>query len=145
MGNVTSRSRLQREKLEHFYFMHVSSLIIYPESKQKFIKFLRAGHRNDESGVLTHIKCFDLCNTFLYNPELICDSEQMYELFLACPSYEWESRLEEAIYFDKQTHIHYIRVKRVLNELKCESVHNIECHHDYKRFKMYLLRKLNIH
>lgn len=130
------------EQIEHFTMMNVANLLVHAEGKELFKNFLRIGHRNDKSEAMIMLECHEMCTQFLCNLHLIDDADRLDDLFALCPSYTWEQRITGAIGSDKRSHSGHVEIKRILNELKCDCVHNIECHRDYGRFRQELLRKI---
>lgn len=137
-------STLTFEQIEHFAMMNIASLIVHPEGKPLFKNFLRVGHRNDKSEAMEFLECFEICEKLLKHLNLIHDDDQLDELFAVCPSFTWEERITEAVKKDKKHHLNsHVETIHVLNELKRNCIHNIECHRDFGRFHMELLRKIN--
>lgn len=130
------------EQIEHFTMMNVASLIVHTDGKELFKNFLRIGHRNDKSEAMKLLECHEMCAKFLCNLHLIDDADQLDDLYALCPSFTWEQRIQDAIDNDKRTQTPHTEIKRILNDLKCECVHSIECHRDYGRFRQELLRKI---
>lgn len=130
------------EQIEHFTMMNVANLIAHTDGKELFKNFLRIGHRNDKSEAMQMLECHEMCTKFMCNLHLIDDADQLDDLFALCPSFIWEQRIQDAIDSDKRAQASHTEIKRVLNELKYDCVHNIECHRDYGRFRQELLRKI---
>lgn len=130
---------LTYEEIEHFAIMNVSTLIVHSTGKNLFRNFLRIGYRQDKSEAMVHLECFEMCDKFLRNINLIREQAAIDDLLSLCPSYSWEQKITDAIETHSMNH-HVIR--EVLNDLKDECVHSIECHNDYDRFRRELLRKI---
>lgn len=129
---------LTYEEIECFAKMSVSCLVVHKTGKRLFENFLRIGYHNDKSEVLMHLKCFEKCNQFLRNLQImIHDQDSIQEFTSLCPSFVWEQRFTSSI----QTNNLQI-LQQTLNDLKLECVQNIECNNDYDRFKRELLRKI---
>lgn len=132
---------LTYEEIEHFAMMNVSTLIVNTSGKTLFRNFLRIGHRHDKSEALVHLECFEMCDKFIRNINLIIDQDSIDDLYSSCPSFLWEQRITDAIQKSTPDHRSH-NTRQVLNELKRECVHNIESHNDYDRFRRELLRKI---
>lgn len=130
------------EQIEHFTMMNVANLVVHADGKELFKSFLRIGHRNDQSEAMKLLECHEMCAQFLRDLHLIDDADRLDDLLALCPSYAWEQRITGAIDSDKRTQSGRAEIKRTLNELKGDCVHNIECHRDYGRFRQELLRKI---
>lgn len=136
-------STLTFEQIEHFAMMNIASLIAHSEGKPLFKNFLRIGHRNDKSEAMEFLECYEMCEKLLKHLHLIHDHDQLDDLFAVCPSFTWEERITEAVEKDKKHHYHsHVEAIHVLNELKRNCLHNIECHRDFGRFHAELLRKI---
>lgn len=130
------------EQIEHFTMMSVANLVVHAEGKELFKNFLRIGHRNDKSEAMKLLECHEMCAQFLRDLHLIDDADRLDDLLALCPSYAWEQHITGAIDSDKRTQSGRAEIRRILNELKGDCVHNIECHRDYGRFRQELLRKI---
>lgn len=126
---------LTYEEIEHFSMMNVSTLIVHPIGRSLFQNFLRIGHRHDKSEAVLHLECFEMCNKFLKNNNMLRDQAMIDDLLSLCPSYLWEEKIREKISNQES-------MCQVLNELKIECVQSIECHNDFDRFRRELLRKI---
>lgn len=128
---------LTYEQIEHVALMSVRSLIIHPTGIRLFENFLRIGHQTDKSEAMAYLECYEMCEKFLKNLNLIHTSELVDDLYALCPSFSWEERLASSVETnDIQS------VRQCLIDLKRECVHSIECHNDYDRFRQELLRKI---
>lgn len=125
---------LTYEEIEHFAMMNVSTLIVNTTGKTLFQNFLRIGHRHDKSEAMVHLECFEMCDKFIRNINLIKDQDSIDDLFSLCPSFVWEQKITDAISTNS--------TRQVLNDLKRECVHSIESQNDYDRFRRELLRKI---
>lgn len=131
------------EQIENFTMMNVANLISHTDGKELFKKFLRIGHLNDKSEAMKLLELHEMCTKFLCDLRLIDDADQLDDLLAMCPSFTWEERITDAIDRDKRTtHSQHTDIVRILNDLKTDCVHNIECHRDYDRFRQELLRKI---
>lgn len=128
------------EQIEHFAMMNVSSLIVHSTGKTLFQNFLRIGHCDDKSEAMVHLECYELCEKFLRNIQMIEDNDDVEHLLSVCPTFVWEQRITNAKINNSSDQRDGIR--QVLNDLKRECVHSIECHNDYDRFRRELLRKI---
>lgn len=133
-------SQLKFEQVEQFAMMSVSAIVMHPTANPLFHNFLRIGHRTDKSGALLSLECYELCDKIINNTSSnnADDIEALIEL---CSSFEWEEKLNALYGSDKKLHDKY-NLMQLLNELKRECVLNIECHHDFVRFRKELLRKI---
>ncbi|XP_031619241.1 uncharacterized protein LOC116338250 [Contarinia nasturtii] len=132
---------LTYEQIEHFAMMNVSTLIQHSTGKTLFQNFLRIGHRHDKSEAMIHLECYEMCDKFLRNSQLYEDQDLIDHLLSLCPTYTWEQRITDTLENNSGDH-RYHRIRHVLNDLKRECVHSIECHNDYDRFRRELLRKI---
>lgn len=125
------------DQIEHFAMMNVHTLIVHPVGKKLFQNFLRIGHLTDRSEAMDLLDCYELCDKIQRNRHLIHNQDTIDSLLSTCPSWAWEERITNVIENNNNNHL-----QQILNDLKIECIHSIECHHDFDRFKRELLRKI---
>lgn len=132
-------SQLTFEQIESIAMMNVTGIIQNAEANKLLKTFLQIGHRSDKSNALLLVECYELCERVLGD----CDSyrDHLDDLFELCPSFLWEQKINDACDAATPDHIHH-QLEEVLRALKKECVNNIECDHDFTRFRRELLRKI---
>lgn len=132
-------SQLTYEQIESYAMMNVNGIIHNAEANKLLKTFLQIGHRSDKSNALLLLECYELCERIL--GDLDSYRDHLDDLFELCPSFLWEQKINDACEADTPDHIQRL-LKEVLTALKKECVGNIECDHDFTRFRRELLRKI---
>lgn len=132
-------SQLTYEQIESFAMMNVNGIIHNDEANKLLKTFLQIGHRSDKSNALLLLECYELCERIL--SDLDGYRDHLDDLFELCPSFLWEQKINDACEADTPDHIQRL-LNEVLTALKKECVGNIECDHDFTRFRRELLRKI---
>lgn len=131
-----SCSELTVDEVKRYSTMNVAALLGDSKAKQLFVTFLSMGHRTDESGAMTALRCYDLCDRLL-NISANRTNDEYDNLRDVCPSFAWEQRLDAAIdQCDEDA------LRTFFASLMFETKRTIELHRDYGRFKEALLNKL---
>lgn len=130
-------TELNYEQIESFAMMSASRLLNNIIGNRLFKTFLKIGHKNDKSGALIAVECYEICDKMLAHPGHY--RSYLDELIEVSPSYVWEEQLIDTLeQSDSDT-----RFPRLLKELKTESISTIECHRDFDRFREELNRKID--
>lgn len=132
-------TNLTFEQIEQFSMMSASGLVTHPLCKLLFRNFLKIGHRTDKSNALLSLECYEICDKLLNEKQF--NSDIVDELIEMCPSFVWETKINNAIDYTTKTNDKQ-QITHLLNELKRDCVNTIECHNDFDRFRKELLRKI---
>lgn len=132
-------SQLTYEQIESYAMMNVNGIIHNAEANKLLKTFLQIGHRSDKSNALLLLECYELCERIL--SDLDSHRDHLDDLLELCPSFLWEQKINDACDADTSDDVHRL-LDEILMALKKECVGNIECDHDFTRFRRELLRKI---
>lgn len=132
-------SQLTYEQIEAYAMMNVTGIIHNAEANKLLKTFLQIGHRSDKSNALLLLECYELCERILADLDEYRD--HLDDLLELCPSFLWEQKINDACDADPPDRVHRL-LDEILTALKKECVGNIECDHDFTRFRRELLRKI---
>lgn len=131
-------SELTFEQIEMYAMMNVNGIMHNEDSKKLLKTFLKIGHRSDKSNALILVECVEYCERIQSN--LDAHQDHLDDLMEVCPTFLWEQKINDACEA-KPDEVNQ-QLNEVLNALKKECLSNIECDHDFSRFRRELLRKI---
>lgn len=112
--------------LEHISLIEIINDTIY---RKLFTKFLYENQPNQGESMNT-LKRFILCQRILRNTNIF-DVEEIFEkLIELCPTFLWEQKIKNLSHKGEKD-LNFIYV---MENLKWESLIELICHNDYKRF-----------
>lgn len=132
-------SQLTYEQIESYAMMNVKGIIHNAEANKLLRTFLQIGHRSDKSNALLLLECYELCERI--SNDLDSYRDHLDDLLELCPSFLWEQKINDACDADTPDDVQR-QLDDILVALKKECAGNIECDHDFTRFRRELLRKI---
>lgn len=132
-------SELTFEQIENYAMMNVKGLMHNEDGKKLLKTFLKIGHRSDKSNALILVECYEYCERIL--SDLDAHQDHLDNLLEVCPTFLWEQRINDACEAKTTDEVNQ-QLDEVLSALKKECLCNIECDHDFARFRRELLRKI---
>lgn len=129
-----SRSKLTNGGIESHAMKRVESILKNEESKKLLREFLQKGHKNDKSAALVRLECYELADRISYDLER--NQKYLDDLIEVCETILWEEKINRAREADSLDEL-----KEVLSALKVDCVREMECNHDFTRFRRNLIEK----
>lgn len=112
----------------------VESILKNEESKKLLREFLQKGHKHDKSAALVRLECYELADRI--SSDLERNQKYLDDLIEVCETVSWEEKINSARQADSLDEL-----KEVLSSLKVDCVREMECNHDFTRFRRNLVEK----
>lgn len=129
-----SHPKLTNGEIESHAMKRVESILKNEESKKLLREFLQKGHKHDKSAALVRLECYELADRI--SSDLERNQKYLDDLIEVCETVAWEEKINRARKADSLDEL-----KDVLSALKVDCVREMECNHDFTRFRRNLVEK----
>lgn len=126
------------KKLDNITLKETLDDIVY---RKIFVKFIQKHHLDEEEiESLNILSRYILCHKILLDQETFDDIEVYQKLLNLCPTQIWQQKIRNLVHQDFRD----INFTYVIEKLKWESIIELICHDDYKKYLMAIKRKSKI-